>query len=503
MKKIATQGFLRTIKWVMSATSTAVKAFKGRTFAIVDTETNGTSPNYNQIIEIGILRIEDGVLVDTYHTLIKPARMLPDVITSLTGITNDDLEYAPSFEEVAIPIRDILKGATLVAHNARFDYSFIKNEFRRVETSFNAKTLCTVKLSRTLFPKFAHHALDDIIKRHSIACENRHRAFDDAAVLWEFLQQLDNTQEPEVFERAIKSAMGIEVMKSGVSRSLVQHLPHTPGVYIFYGKDKEVLYVGKSIDIKTRVMSHYSSDHRSGKELRMLDETADIGYHQTTGELSALFLESKLIKELNPVYNRALRKVKQLALMLLRKDEKGYRTADVVYHSKIELEDLPNLLGVFRTIKQAKEFLDLAVREHGLCPKILGLEKGSGPCFQHQLENCKGACVGKETPAFYNARFTDLFRQRKIKTWPYPGAIVIKDEVDEYDGVAYVIDNWCLVKTFSYVGSETTEHESVAVEFDYDAYKILTRYFVKNEGRRNITLYKPQTRPSYEERVIG
>jgi DNA polymerase-3 subunit epsilon len=486
-----------------------LQSLRGRTFAIVDTETTGTSPNYNEIIEIGILRIEDGVLTDTYHTLIHPSRPLPDFITSITGITNAHLEGAPTFEEVAIPIRDMLRGATVVAHNARFDYSFIKNEFRRVNTPFNAKTLCTVKLSRTLFPKYTHHALDDIIARHGIVCESRHRALDDAKVLWEFLQQLDSKIEQGVLESALKKAMGQETLPSGANRNLVSHLPHTPGVYLFYGAEKQVLYVGKSIDIKTRVMSHFSSDHRSSKELRMLGEVVDIGYHQTTGELSALFLESKLIKELNPVYNRALRKVKQLALMLLRKDENGYRTANIEYRGKIELEDLPNLLGVFRTVKQAKEFLETTVREHGLCPKILGLEKtGSakqdrGPCFQHQLENCKGACVGKESPAFYNARFTDIFRKRKIKTWPYPGPVVIKDEVDEYDGVAYVIDNWCLVKTFSYVGTESTEHETKQLEFDYDAYKILTRYFLKNEGRRTISLYKSQTYPAYEERIIG
>src|SRR6185437_13578583 len=210
----------------MRATTSTESALKGRTFAIVDTETNGTSPNYNQIIEIGILRIEDGVLVDTYKTLIKPARMLPDVITSITGITNADLEYAPSFEEVAIPIKEMLQGATVVAHSARFDYSFLKNEFRRVNTPFNAKTLCTVKLSRTLFPKFAHHALDDIIARHGIACKNRHRAFDDAQVLWDFMQQLNATLQPDIFESAIKKAMGQETLPSGANRSLVQHLPH-------------------------------------------------------------------------------------------------------------------------------------------------------------------------------------------------------------------------------------------------------------------------------------
>jgi len=321
-------------------------------------------------------------------------------------------------------------------------------------------------------------------------------------VLWDFLQEVEDTIEPEALDKAIKKAMGLAEAPEK-KLSLVAHLPHTPGVYIFYGKDKEVLYVGKSIDIKKRVMSHYTNDHTSAKELRMMQEVVDIEYRQTTGELSALFLESKLIKQLSPVYNRALRKMKMLALLLMYKDEAGYRTAKVEYRDQIELDDLPNLLSVFRTVRQAKEFLNNAVHEHQLCPKILGLEKAKGACFQHQLEQCKGACVGKESTAFYNARFTDVFRKRKIKTWPYKGPIVIKDEVDEYDGTAYVIDNWCLVKTFSYSGTETSENEEVAVAFDYDAYKILTRYFLKNEGRKNIQLYNPTSRTAFEDRVIG
>jgi len=432
-----------------------MQPLKGRTFAIVDTETTGTSPNYNQIIEIGVLRIEDGVLVDSYQTLVRPARLLPDIITSITGITNADLENAPTFDEVALRVRELLSGATIVAHNARFDYSFIKNEFRRLDMPFNAKTLCTVKLSRSLFPQYAHHSLDDVISRHGFTCESRHRAFDDAKVLWDFLQELENTIEPELLEKAVKKAMGLVEDAPSGKQDLVAHLPHAPGVYIFYGKDKEVLYVGKSIDIKKRVLSHYTQDHTSAKELRMMQEVVDIEYRETTGELSALFLESKLIKQMMPVYNRALRKMKKLALLLMYKDVAGYRTARVEYRDQIELEDLPNLLSVFRTERQAKEFLEGIVREHQLCPKILGLEKagsskkGNSACFQYQLENCKGACLGKEKSAFYNARFTDIFRKRKIKTWPYKGAIVIKDEVDEYDGTAYVVDNWCLVKTFS------------------------------------------------------
>jgi DNA polymerase-3 subunit epsilon len=348
-----------------------------------------------------------------------------------------------------------------------------------------------------------HHALDDVILRHDIQCQNRHRALDDAKVLWEFLQIVDKTVEPSALEEAISKAMGIATLPSGASRDLVNHLPHAPGVYLFYGADKELLYVGKSIDIKARVMSHFSGDHLSAKELRMMSEVVDIEYRETTGELSALFLESKLIKELSPVYNRALRKVRQLALMLERVNDDGYKTVEVEYRGRIDVEDLPNLLGVFRTVRQAKEFLQECVREGALCGKLLGLEKGKGACFQYQLERCKGACAEIEQPLKYNARFVTLFQKRRIKTWPYSGPVVIKDEVDEYDGTAYVIDNWCLVKTFAYSGTESSEALSTAVEFDYDAYKILARYLVQNEGRRTISPYDPRGAKSFEERTIG
>jgi len=138
-----------------------------------------------------------------------------------------------------------------------------------------------------------------------------------------------------------------------------------------------------------------------------------------------------------------------------------------------------------------------------LCPKLLGLEKSKGACFQHQLERCRGACIGTETVESYNKRFEKVFYKRRIRTWPYDGPIVVKDEVDEYDGVAFVIDNWCLIKTFSYSGDQSTEEASETVEFDYDAYKILSQYLLKNEGRRTIVPYKQNYTRSFAERTIG
>ena len=466
-----------------------VESLQNRTWAIVDTETTGTSPTHNQIIEIAIIRIEGGVVVDTYKTLIRPARGVPEFITSVTGIGNSDLEHAPSFDEVALTIKEKLDGAILVAHNARFDYSFIKNEFRRLDIPFQAKTVCTVKLSRMLYPKERHHNLDSIIDRFGFECTERHRAYDDALVLWKFLQKSEKDHSSEVVKKALAECLGTYTLPSSVSKILVTALPSSPGVYIFYGPSREVLYVGKSINIKARVQSHFSGDHQTSKELTMCSQVHDIEAKVTTGELSALFLESKLIKELCPVYNRMLRKVKKLAVAHEQKTEEGYSSLSVQYQDGIEQTQLANILGIFRTVRQAKEFITETAREYALCPKVCGLETASNACFQYQLEACRGACIQKEDTTAYNVRFDLAFKKRRVRVWPYKGAIVIKEEQEDYEGTAYVINAWCVYKIITYSGDYQEESEVEDVAFDYDSYKILAKHLLKPAVRRSIVPY--------------
>jgi DNA polymerase III subunit epsilon len=178
-----------------------------KNYTIVDVETTGGSPFWNRIIEIGILRVEKGEIVAKYQTLLNPGRELPEFITKLTGITDSDLEGAPTFEEVKDEILDLFEDAVFVAHNVGFDYEFIRQEFRRVGYEFSAQQLCTVRLSRVLFPKEKHHNLGAIIERFQFSPEHRHRAFDDAKVLWEFLQMLESTIESTQLEKALERTM--------------------------------------------------------------------------------------------------------------------------------------------------------------------------------------------------------------------------------------------------------------------------------------------------------
>ncbi len=149
--------------------------FHNRTFAIVDVETSGMSAVFNRVIEIGILRIENGHCVETYRTCVNPGRAIPQWITTLTGIQQQELEGAPLFEDIIDDVERLLGGAIFVAHNASFDYSFIQNEFKHMGRKFSAKRLCTVRLSRALFPRAKHHDLSSLIERHGFVCESRHR----------------------------------------------------------------------------------------------------------------------------------------------------------------------------------------------------------------------------------------------------------------------------------------------------------------------------------------
>lgn len=178
--------------------------FDEQNFTIVDLETTGGSPFFNRIIEVGLLRVEKGEVVENYQTLVNPEMPLPEYITKITGLMDADLKDAPVFSEVADELLKKFEDAIFVAHNAQFDYSFLKEEFERLGTNFNVQQLCTVRLSRALFPEHKHHNLTAIIERFEFKCESRHRAYDDAKVLWDFLQHLENTQDPEIFKKALE-----------------------------------------------------------------------------------------------------------------------------------------------------------------------------------------------------------------------------------------------------------------------------------------------------------
>lgn len=464
--------------------------------AFVDIETSGSSTTHDRIIEIGILRVENNELVRTYETLINPQMVISPFIEDITGIHSDELVTAPTFEELKEEILEILDNCVFVAHNVRFDYGFLKNEFRRFGIPFSPKHFCTVKLSRTLYPEYQKHNLDALMERFGLVCERRHRAFDDAKVLWDFYQIIHKQLPLEKVEEALAQALKRPSLPTHLPPDTLDLIPENPGVYIFYGENDMPLYIGKSINLRDRVASHFQNDHTSSKEMNISQQLQRIETISTAGELGALLKEATLIKDMQPLYNRHLRRVNKLVLARKTQTKEGYDTLKLEEVDKITQEDIKDIVAIFRTKQQAKERLTDICNKYALCEKILGLEKGKGSCFGYKIEQCHGACIGEELPIKYNLRFAEAFYQSKVKSWPFAGPILIHEH-DEFTGTkeAFMFDQWCYISEgrageSENDGSSEMAAKSQEIMFDHDTYKILVRYIFNEKNQKNITVIK-------------
>lgn len=458
----------------------------GLNLAIVDVETTGTSPGYDRIIEVGVLRIKDGTLVDTYSTLVDPERSIPYHIENLTGITNKDLSGAPTFGDIKGHLIRLLEGCVFVAHNARFDYGFLRHEFGREGIDFSANCLCTARLSRKLFPHERRHGLDSIIRRFGIACQNRHRAFDDAQVLWEFLDLLRDRVDASRLATAIREVLKTANLPSCIDQSMIRSLPDSAGVYILYADDGSTLYVGDACNIRNGVLSHFSGGYRSTKEALLSQQVRDVRVIKTAGELGARLLARTLMRELYPMYNRKPLAGKRLVVAKKTLTGNGYLTTLIEPLLSCSPSELRDVLGIFRTKRKAREFLLARAKEHGLCPKLMELEKGDGQCSHVQTDICHGACTGVEPPRSYNERFVRAFAASGIKAWPFSGPVLVEERAGSGEGEAFLIDQWCIMGSFKFDDTGAEQFKRAAHAFDYDSYKILAEHLLN--PRKNIRL---------------
>lgn len=464
--------------------------------SFIDIETTGTSSFYDRIIEIGILRVENNNLVRSFHTLVNPQKYLPREIELLTGINATDLENAPTFREIKEEILEIISDSYFVAHNVRFDYGFLKTEFKRENITFKQKHFCTVKLSRLLYPSFSHHNLDSIIERFRFECTNRHRAYDDAKVLFDFYKKVQNEFPEDVVLHAINKSMKKPSVPLRIDHSVLEDLPENPGVYIFYGDSDMPLYVGKSKNIKDRVLSHFSSDIRSSTEMNISQQITNIETIPTAGELGALLQESKLIKTLLPLYNKRSRIKQELFAIKSKVNKDGYKEAYIEPISTVSLDqtgigDKKNdtFLGFFRSRRQAKEYLSQISKKHLLCEKLLSLQKTKSSCFSYSLGRCKGACLGEDKPLLYNLRFITAFASSVIKPWPYKGPVIIEEKSIDGNTEYFLIHKWCYLGNVVVDEYEVKKEEKIdKLVFDLDTYRILRQFINNPQNKAKIHL---------------
>ena len=439
-------------------------------FAFVDIETTGSRAELDRITEIGILTLDqDGT--SEWSSLLNPETYIPKNIQNLTGITPEMVITQPTFAEIANALYMELKDKIFIAHNARFDYSFIKAEFKKVGIDFSPKVLCTVKLSRRLFPNQARHNLDTLIAVHGLQVANRHRALDDAKLIYDFWQECIRLFGAERLQEEVDYLLGSSSLPVHIDKALVEEIPSRPGVYLFYAENRQPLYIGKSIDLRSRVKGHFHAALKSRKEMKLAMQVRDIDWIETAGEFGALLLESRLIKEKLPSLNIKLRRSKDLCAWQLA-ESGGHVQVQLVNHHDLQPGKQDNLYGLYYNKREALASLQSIAKKNQLCEAILGLEKrqAQAPCFGFHVKQCNGACIGAESAVIHNLRVKTALLKLKVATWPYSGAIAIQEEGD-----LHLFDHWC------YLGTAANEAEVAELlsekqpEFDLDIYKIIRK----------------------------
>lgn len=369
-------------------------------YAIVDIETTGGRPSEDRITEIAIVLHDGSKVTGTYSTLINPGRPIPYEITRLTGISDQMVREAPKFYEVARKIVELTDGKVFVAHNVRFDYSFLKSEFHSLGFNYQRKTLCTVRLSRKLIPGLPSYSLGKLCNSLQIPLNNRHRALGDAEATSKLFDRILRLDKPEEFTHLIDGEIRSQTLPPQITASQVMALPEETGVYYFHDERGNVIYVGKSKNIRKRIMSHFAMDYKSRKSIEFKNSITDITYEVTGSELVALLLESDEIKRILPKYNSAQKRTGEFYGIYQQIDKNGYVNL-YAQHIKHATEEA---LALLPSAMKAQNFLYRKVATFTLCLKMCNLHKIKGPCFDYQLKRCQGACIGKESPESYNAR---------------------------------------------------------------------------------------------------
>ena len=446
-------------------------------YVVLDLETTGGNAQRDRITEIAAVRIENGVETARWSTLVNPGVPIPGFIQLLTGITDAMVATAPTFEEVATPLLELLDGAVLVAHNVRFDHAFVVNELARMERVLKTKTLCTVRLSRKLYPGHKGHGLDAIMQRHGLQTQSRHRAMGDVDVVlqWLALAKAELGEEPvaEVAHALLQGSASLPPLLE----TPITDIPDTPGVYLFYGAGALPLYIGKSVNLRTRVLSHFQAASKVAKEMRILTEICRIEWIETAGELGALLLESRLIKEKQPVYNRRLRREKTLCTWQLLEDPKAHPMVKLVHLDAVQPTQWSQLYGSYRSKRQALDALRQLAQTHGLCPRLLGLESSKGACFAHQTGQCKGACLGREPLPLHRVRLQMALAAQRLQAWPHPGRVAVREYHAQSDRTdIHIFDQWCHVATIHHA-TELDElgPANQSLSFDLDTYRLLSK----------------------------
>jgi DNA polymerase-3 subunit epsilon len=415
----------------------------------VDVETTGSAPPKATLTEFAVVRVEPddrgGVQVSEFSTLLNPQQPIPAEIQALTGITPAMVSHAPTFTQMAPLIQVWLRDAIFVAHHARFDFGFVKAGFAQAGIDWHAKTLCTVRMSRLLDPDRSPHGLDALIDRYQLSVHARHRALGDAKLLWQLWQAWLRRKGSDVVLATAKLLLREPSLPEHLPPQSLKEIPHAPGIYRFFGLNEHPLYIGKSIDLRTRVASHFVMDHRSERGMRLAHEVRRITWEQTAGENTARILEQLAVAYEMPAHNKALRKS---AAAFVAIGPQGIKTTDTVPDLEAP-ESSIQWFGPFSSKAAARRTLKEAAHDAQACAASLGLERhiAGTPCFSRQLGKCLGACVGAQTRAEQLQLMASALQRHRYTPWPFGSEAAVFEETPSQAGCLhrFVIERWIVL----------------------------------------------------------
>lgn len=371
-------------------------------YAILDIESSGGKFNEEGITEIAIYKFDGHQVVDQFISLVNPERPIDQYVIKLTGINNKMLQTAPKFYEVAKRIIQITTDCIIVAHNAQFDYRILSTEFGRLGYDYRRQTLCTVELSQKLMPEQPSHSLGKLVRSLGIPIADRHRANGDALATVElFKLLLTKDLDKEIISKNIRN---LEVEFNAKLHNLVRDLPTKTGVYYLYNQANEIIYIGKSKNIKKRINQHFTAHDK--KSTRLQNEVERVTYEATGMEMIALLLENEEIKRHQPKYNKALKKNIFTHALYPITDDQGY-----IHLKLMKADGRKKNIMTFTSRDSGKSFLRRISEIHGLCEKFTGVYTGKGSCFKYEIQECAGACLGKEDKEAYNSRVRLIIEQ--------------------------------------------------------------------------------------------
>lgn len=412
-------------------------------YAIIDIETTGMGIQGNKITEIAVFIHNGKEVIEEYETLVNPECNIPYAITRLTGISNAMVATAPKFYEVAKKLILLTKDCVFVAHNVNFDYNVMHKEFSELGFPFKRKKLCTIRLSRKLIPGLPSYSLGKLCASQGIKINDRHRAKGDAeatVILFEKLLKLD---DKGVFDSFLNARSRQATLPPLLPKNIFDQLPEQTGVYYFKNEKGDIIYIGKAINIKKRVLSHFYD--KKNKEVALSQQTANITFKITGSELVALLLESAEIKHHFPIFNRAQRRSNENYGIFSYEDRSG-----IIHLAYNRLKHIPKPLLTCYNIRECRSVLEQLCEKYELCPKYCHLQTNVSTCFHYQIKKCNGICRNEEPVEIYNNRVNQLIDELSIDHKNYiitevgrnPGEkAFVLIENGEYQGYGYTIDD--------------------------------------------------------------